>query len=333
VARSRPSSSPGIYKMHTMSKLTGVSPVLLRAWEARYGFLEPRRAPKGHRLYTDDDLAILRHVKQLLETGRSVGEVALLGREALLEQARSAAPSDPGPLAETSSSRPPRADLEVPLAQLRDRLVRSAVDLDEEAAVDAIDAAFARVTPETALGDVIVPAAREVGERWATGRCSVAGEHLVSGLVEERVRRLLDAARTRAAGPLTVCACLPDELHELGSLVVAYHLVRLGHRVAVLGANLPIEELDRACDRLRPVAVCLSVSRDSVLETHLPELVSFVKRRRDRTAVFVGGDGVRGDVPELAKAGATVWRRDRGLAELSAAIARRERAAVGRRRP
>ncbi|HZV02026.1 MAG TPA: MerR family transcriptional regulator [Planctomycetota bacterium] len=340
MAKSRAASSPGVYKMHTITRLTGLSPGVLRAWENRFGFIVPQRAPKGHRLYSEDDLAILRHVKTLLEAGRSIGEVALAGHDGLLEQAKKGPPSEPSPMPVTTSTGEARSrsDPDVPLAKLRDRIVQSAVDLDEESAIEAIDAAFARVTPETALGEVVVPAARAVGQRWGAGKCSVAGEHLVSGLVEERVRRLLDAGRARTAGPVTICACFPDELHELGSLVVAYQLARLGNRVVVLGASLPIEELDRACDRLHPIAVCLSVSRESVLQTHQPALVSLVKRRHD-VAFFVGGEGARGDRSALEAAGVTVWSPERPIAELAAAIARRvpvagspKRSTVGRAR-
>jgi DNA-binding transcriptional MerR regulator/methylmalonyl-CoA mutase cobalamin-binding subunit len=335
MARSRTVSSPGVYKMHTITRLTGLSPGVLRAWENRFDFLVPQRAPKGHRLYSEDDLAILRHVKSLLEAGRSIGEVALSGHDGLLEQAKLASSREPAPAPPTSppgGARRSRSDLDVPLAKLRDRIAQSAVDLDEEAAVAAIDAAFARVTPEMALGEVVVPAARQVGLLWASGKCSVAGEHLVSGLVEERVRRLLDAGRSRTAGPVTICSCFPDELHELGSLIVAYNLARLGNRVAVLGASLPIEELDRACDRLRPIAVCLSVSRESVLQTHLPALVALVGRRRDRVAFFVGGEGARGDHSVLEGAGVTVWSPERPIAELAAVIAQRRPVASSRKR-
>jgi DNA-binding transcriptional MerR regulator/methylmalonyl-CoA mutase cobalamin-binding subunit len=335
MAKSRAVSSPGVYKMHTITRLTGLSAGVLRAWESRFGFIVPQRAPKGHRLYSDDDLAILRHVKSLLEAGRSIGEVALAGHDGLLDQAKLAPSSESAPAPPTTSTgraRRRRSDLDVPLAKLRDRIVQSAVDLDEEAGVEAIDAAFARVTPETAFGEVFVPAAREVGRLWASGKCSVAGEHLVSGLVEERVRRLLDAGRSRIAGPVTICACFPDELHELGSLVVAYHLARLGNRVVVLGASLPIEELDHACDRLHPIAVCLSVSRESVLKTHLPALVALVKRRHDRIAFFVGGEGARGELSVLEAAGVTGWSSERPIAELAAVIARRRPVAASRKR-
>jgi DNA-binding transcriptional MerR regulator len=75
------------HKIRTISERTGFSPGLLRAWERRYRLLEPVRLEGGHRLYSDEDLRILMRIRDLLDEGRSIGELAALGREALLAQA------------------------------------------------------------------------------------------------------------------------------------------------------------------------------------------------------------------------------------------------------
>ena len=38
----------------------GLSAALIRAWEARYGLIVPERTEAGYRLYSDDDVAVLR---------------------------------------------------------------------------------------------------------------------------------------------------------------------------------------------------------------------------------------------------------------------------------
>ena len=40
-----------LYKMGTLAELTGLSPILLRAWERRHDLLCPERTAGGHRLY------------------------------------------------------------------------------------------------------------------------------------------------------------------------------------------------------------------------------------------------------------------------------------------
>ena len=41
-----------LYTIGTVSKLTGVGAITLRAWERRYGLIRPVRKESGHRLYT-----------------------------------------------------------------------------------------------------------------------------------------------------------------------------------------------------------------------------------------------------------------------------------------
>ncbi|MBX3470311.1 MAG: MerR family transcriptional regulator [Planctomycetes bacterium] len=264
-----------LHKMGTLARLTGLSPILLRAWERRYDLLRPERTAGGHRLYTDDDLRLLRRVQELLGQGRSIGEVAALGREALLSAsppARTRAPEDAAGA-----------------VGWREDLVQAAVEIDARGAERALDEAFAVLSPDRALVDIVEPALREVGALWAVGRCSVAGEHLVSNAVTGRLLRLLEAASAlQTTGPLAICACFPDEQHALGALTVAYWLARRGHRVTWLGAALPFEDLDRACERIGPEAAYLSVSRPALLEAHTPGLVALARRRRE-VRFCVGG--------------------------------------------
>lgn len=81
-------AGPGKYKISTVAALTGVQPGLLRAWEKRYGFLEPDRIDSQHRLYSDEDVQVLSNIRHLLDEGRSIGELAALGRATLLQMSR-----------------------------------------------------------------------------------------------------------------------------------------------------------------------------------------------------------------------------------------------------
>lgn len=61
-----------------ISQATGVNTVTLRAWERRYGLLVPQRTPKGHRLYTRDDIQKVRDIQVWLGRGVAIGKVKSL---------------------------------------------------------------------------------------------------------------------------------------------------------------------------------------------------------------------------------------------------------------
>lgn len=309
-----------LYKMGTLARLTGLSPVLLRAWERRHALLQPERTVGGHRLYTEDDLRVLRRVKELLAAGRSIGEAAALGRDSLLR----GAPTEPEP------SAPPAPDRV--LGRWRDELAHAGMTLDAARAERALDEAFASLTPDRALADVVEPGMRTIGDLWAQGRCTVAGEHLASGVVAGRLHRLFDTAAALAAvGPRAICACVPDELHMLGALSVAYWLARRGHRVTWLGPALPIVDLDRACEHLAPEGVYLSATTAEKLSAATPKLLDLVRRRRG-VRFHLGGLAAAEADPALARAGVVV-ARTASFAELRAETFALPRPARGRRGP
>ena len=295
--------------MRTISERTGLSPSLLRAWERRHGLLKPERTEGGHRLYTESDLRVLERVRGLLDSGRSIGELASLGRQAILEST----PARGHPAA--APPRTPDPNVGRTLEQHRAAIVQAAVELDEQALQRALDSSFAAVTPSVALRTVVFPALHEVGELWAKGACSVAGEHLVSAKVVGRLIKLVEVANPEPtpATPRAICACLPDEQHVIGALVTAYQTARHGYHVHYLGACMPLQDLERSCQILEPRIVALSVVRSALLETHKPELIAFAKRvQRTEAHVLLGGTGVRGPDAELEAAGIHLFDPQQG---------------------
>ena len=66
------------YPIREFSRLTGVNPVTLRAWERRYGIIRPLRTAKGHRFYNDDHVSLVRNILYWLEQGYPIRQVRLL---------------------------------------------------------------------------------------------------------------------------------------------------------------------------------------------------------------------------------------------------------------
>lgn len=66
------------HPIRVVEQRTGLTAATLRAWERRYGVVEPTRSDGGHRLYSDDDVYRLRALVRAVEGGRSIGQVAAL---------------------------------------------------------------------------------------------------------------------------------------------------------------------------------------------------------------------------------------------------------------
>ena len=81
--------SAELVRIGELSRRTGVSPELLRAWELRYGLLEPSRTAGRFRLYSEADVARVRRMRANLADGLSASEAA---RAALAERPQADSP-------------------------------------------------------------------------------------------------------------------------------------------------------------------------------------------------------------------------------------------------
>src|SRR4051794_23117080 len=94
-------SDDGVLRIGELSKRTGVSPELLRAWERRYGLLHPTRSPSGLRLYSPPDVERVHVMRGHLAHGLAAAEAATLPTRAEPGHDAGAAPLDPAMLRES----------------------------------------------------------------------------------------------------------------------------------------------------------------------------------------------------------------------------------------
>jgi MerR family transcriptional regulator, light-induced transcriptional regulator len=247
-------------RIGALSQRVGVSPELLRAWEQRYGLLEPVRSDGGFRLYSTADEERVRSMQRHLEAGVSAAQAAQLA------------------LAETST--PSGGQVQsAALAPLAGQL-RAALDQFDEAGANAVlDRLLATFTLETVLRDVVLVYLRELGERWEHGDASIAQEHFASNLLRGR---LLGIARGwgRGSGPRAVLACAPGELHDLPLIVFGLVLAGRGWAIAYLGPDTPVATIRDSLARVEPDLVVISATAAQGLraaEAELTELARVVE--------------------------------------------------------
>jgi MerR family transcriptional regulator, light-induced transcriptional regulator len=229
----------GHVRIGELSRRSGVSPELLRAWEQRYGLLRPTRSDGGFRLYTADDERRIAVMRSHLDRGLSAAEAARL----TLDEERAPAESGRTPMLERTAEE-----------------LRAALDaLDEGAAQGALDRLLSAFSTETVLREVVLTYLRELGERWARGDASVAQEHFASQILRGR---LLGLARgwDRGSGPRALLACMPGELHDLGLITFGLGLRDRGWRITFLGPDVPLDTLADTVAALQPGAVVLSAT-------------------------------------------------------------------------
>jgi DNA-binding transcriptional MerR regulator len=268
IARAPVTPPSRTYEIHEVAELTGLAAPRLRAWERRYEVVRPRRMPNGYRVYTGDQVALLRAFARLIADGERIGDLAACPREEVLARAST----------RRLDGSPYGALLE-PIRELdRDRLE---ILVAEQLALRGLHG-FAT--------EVALPLARAIGDLWAQGALEVAAEHLATEVVVQALKGGLRLPR--GDGPLLVCGCLPGERHEWGFLCTLAAIQEHGWRIHYLGADLPVNQIAVAAWKLTPRAVALSGSDPTVVRANLPALAALFSKLPPGTLAVIGGAGV-----------------------------------------
>jgi MerR family transcriptional regulator, light-induced transcriptional regulator len=268
-----PDAGAGYLRIGQLAKRTGVSPELLRAWEQRYGLLQPTRTPGGFRLYSAADEARVQRMQSLVSGGLAAAQAAHL----ILSGGEPAPRTVPGSA----------TTLEDAAGNLSASLDR----LDEQAANSALDRLFSAYTVETVLQEVVLPYLHRLGERWEAGEVSVAQEHFASNLLRGRLLGLAQGWG-QGQGPRAILACVPGEQHELGLLAFGVALRRRGWRITYLGTDSPIGAVADIARSLAPaVVVLLSINPDNFLD-HARE----IEKLANQVLVMIAGRGATREV-------------------------------------
>jgi DNA-binding transcriptional MerR regulator/methylmalonyl-CoA mutase cobalamin-binding subunit len=271
-----------MFSIRTLAALTGVNPVTLRAWERRYGLLEPERTAKGHRLYSERDVERIRRVLALTRDGVPIGQVKeALDDEPAAHTAKKGAGPWPG----------------------YQRRFAAAIAAFDEGALEAIYNEALSLHPLNEVDRMLlVPTLETLGARWSDVAGGVAEEHFFSAYLRNKVGARFHHRRAHESGPKVLAACAPGEQHEIGLLLFALAAHDAGFRVVLLGADVPFREMAAAANRAQCDAVVIanSIPRDTPeFYAALSALVDAIKR-----PVYVGGKAATPREKEISVTGA-----------------------------
>ncbi|MGP0174929.1 MerR family transcriptional regulator [Pseudomonas sp. NCHU5208] len=231
-----------LFPIREVSRLTGVNPVTLRAWERRYGLIQPTRTDSGHRLYSQADIDAVRSILAWIERGVSVSKVGSILAKSASNRSVAAPVHD-----EVSSD-----DWNQWQAQVRQALQ----GFDEARLQRLYGQIFSCYPLPVVFQEIFMPLWQElllrqdeVGQRaeWL----------LLDGFLRARCwQRLQMGAREEASGRVLLAA-LPGHCRELELLVAALMLSTPDTEVSVIGPGIALLDLPLVCERMQPQALVL----------------------------------------------------------------------------
>lgn len=255
-------NSEELYPIREVSRLTGVNPVTLRAWERRYGLLVPHRTESGHRLYSMADIERVRAVTAWIERGVAVSKVAsIIDRQA------------PPPEVRRASSATQRVDTPQPedMQPWQERLLEAVGQFSIHALDRVYGQVFSSFPLSVVINSVLLPMWHRLHGQPAPGTSPQWAffDSFVRMRLSQRIGYVTEGA------PVVVLTCLPGPLRELDVLLVATCLADAGCNVSVLPVAASFPDIHLAAQRSAAAAVVLLGSRSldaEVLKKRLPRL-------------------------------------------------------------
>lgn len=271
------------HPIEVVSRRTGLSKDLLRAWERRYGAVEPARSDGGRRLYSDADIDRLRLLRRATGAGRQIKTVVSVDPDELAALvSEDEAARQPTPTRIATNGNGTAAQYVAACLEAIERLDASRLRAQLDRAVVALGAeAFA-------IG-VAGPLLRLVGERWHAGTLSPRHEHLASAALRGVLSSLAAVGGMGTEAPGLVVATPAGQRHEFGALLIAAVAATRGWRVTYLGADLPALDIAETATATGAIAVALSLvypSDDPDLPDELRDLRSALP---PNTTLLLGG--------------------------------------------
>lgn len=243
------------FNLKAVVQETGIKPDTLRAWERRYGLPQPARTSGGHRLYSQQDIDTLKWLMQRQDEGLSISRAVDLWRQ-LLEDGK-----DPfQEMGEAELEPKPALELEVgnTLLEMRQSWVDACLAYNERRADHILTQAFSLYPPETVCVEILQRGLHQIGELWYESEATAQQEHFASALAMRRLEALLASTPQPTRSERILIGCPPDEEHTFSPLLLTLFLRRRGWDTIYLGANVPLERMERTIEKTQPHLVILA---------------------------------------------------------------------------
>ncbi len=280
------------FSIAVAARRSGLSQHVIRAWEKRYGVINPLRTDTHRRLYTDEDIERLQLLRRATQAGHSIGNIASLPAELLRPLAAEAAIVPAAKSPDTAET-----------------LLAAALD-----AVKALDSGkLERLLQDgmVTLGRglltlrVIVPLIQHVGTEWERGTMRVAHEHCATSVIRTLLGSFVHAHSQTSNAPVLIVTTPPGQLHELGALIAAAAASDCGWKVIYLGPSLPPEEIAGAFHQSKADALALSIIYPAD-DPGLPAHLRTIRHLLPNAPILAGGTAAAGYAGALSEISATV---------------------------
>lgn len=224
------------FSISDIESLIGIKAHTIRAWEARYNLVPPKRTPTNIRYYEEEDLKHLLNIVTLNEKGYKISRIAKMDKAQINNLVLQL-----------------QADYNNDTVQVL-RLSDAALKYDETAFAEILSGCIEELGLVDTMDLVLFPFMKKVGMLWQTGAIDPSHEHFASNLIRDRMIVEIDKlSKPDRKDPKRFLLFLPEaEMHETGLLFARYLLKRCGMDTLYLGQEIPYTDIKKVIAHYKP---------------------------------------------------------------------------------
>ena len=264
------------YSIQQVAEMTGLSKQVIRKWEDRYGIITPQRLDNGYRIYSPEEVALLKKIIKLTEAGHSVKQAAMLVQQQQEDTV--------GKSAEFTNQ----------TNYFLFALEEAGVVADDKKIMHLLEQAHHLFGLEATMEHIIAPFLRRIGELWCEKKWGEYQEAVSSQTIRDFLANLRRRFYIPENAPLVVGSCLPNERHEIPMQLILVQCMLRGYRTLMLGPAPAPTAIESTVRLTNPAIVLLTASTEAAWVDNgkaLQAIDAFAKTV-PHIKFFIGGAGV-----------------------------------------
>lgn len=258
------------YSIQQVADMTGLSKQVIRKWEDRYHIIQPQRLDNGYRIYSEDEVNLLKQLASFTNSGMTIKQAI-----------------------DTYVAQNSSKEEENPVFHFRKALIQAGTIGNEQQILNLLEQAHHKFGVEKLIEEIMIPFLHEVGQLW----CERAWGEYQEAISSQTVRDFLSNVRRHffipEDAPLVIGSCLPGERHEIPMQILLIQCMLRGYQTTMLGPSPAPTAIQSTIALKKPKIVLLTGSTDIPFTEHAQAIFTLEKLAQvhEEIEFFIGGAG------------------------------------------
>ncbi len=289
------------HPIQVVSRRTGLTTDVIRAWERRYSAVTPQRAANSRRLYSDLDVEKLSLLRRATSAGRRIGDIA----NQSIDELYSLVENDEVAAAQARNIPAERPNTGSVMEHFEECL-EAVTQMNPTELKRSLGKAANMLGIPFLLEDLLRPLITYIRDECRRGNMRLSQERMATSIIRSYMYTLA-GSETKGDNSYKIIVTTPLGQHyDLIALRMAVAANSYGWDAIYLGTELPVEEIIYATNQTNAHAIALGIARPAD-DPHLPNTLRQLNRQLgEDTTLIVCGTAVSGYTEVIEEINATV---------------------------